>query len=126
MFSFLFSLFPPELRPSRYKNIKSNTPVEDHNVDCNCKLTPNFVISLNEMVVKCYFLSSSKIVLFLCDYLQMALSRAGSIANIQHLPKFFHHFSYLNAILCKPRKHLSTLSFVPDAAQPLSHVSSLC
>lgn len=82
------------------------------NVDCKCKSTPNFTISINEMVVKCYLLSAPKIVLFLCNHLQMAISGGGSIANIQHLPRIFHHLLYLTAILCKLRKLLFFLNFV--------------
>lgn len=77
------------------------------------------------MVVKCYLLSAPKIVLFLCNYLQMAISGGGSIANIQHLPRIFHHLLYLTAILCKLRKlfFFFTLSFILDAAQSPSHFS---
>lgn len=54
----------------------------------------------------------------------MVISRGGSIANIQHLPRIFHHLSYLTAILCKLRKHFSTLSFILDASQSSSHFFS--
>lgn len=41
------------------------------------------------MILKCCLLISLKIVLFLCNYLQMAISSSESIVNVQHLPRIF-------------------------------------
>lgn len=41
------------------------------------------------MILKCCLLISLKIVLFLCNYLQMVISSSESIANVQHLPRIF-------------------------------------
>ena len=126
-FPSFFSLFSPQLRHSRYKNIKPTCRCRTtmQNLDRQCKLILSFynLYKLNGHKMFVLEFTQNCFVSF-CNQLQMAISRGGSIANIQHLPIIFHHLSYLTAILCKLRKHFSTLSFLLDTAQSPSHFSS--